>query len=318
MHSDKSFYPRILQEYILNWKWAMWNFFKKTVYGWVGENSFEHAAALAFATLFSLAPILIIVIGLSAIFLGQDAVEGRIFYQIRYLIGQDGAATIQDILQKATYGNKKAATTIGFILSLLGASGAFSQMRDSLNRIWMVRATPGSNDILLFFKDRLISFAMLVVIGFLLLVSLALSAALSYFGDAAGYYLPLPPWLLNLVNSILSMALITCLFAMIFKVLPDIVIRWRDVWLGAAVTAGLFTGGKYLIATYLGKSGVTTVYGAAASLVVIMLWVYYSSLILYYGAHFIRVYTETRKSPVLLAPNAVWVRYQTYKTLPPE
>jgi len=296
----------------------MWNFFKRTIYRWINENSFEHAAALSFATLFSLAPILVILIGLGAIFLGQEAVEGRIFYQIRYLIGTDGAAMIQDILQKAAYGNKKSATTIGFVLSLLGATGAFSQMRDSLNRIWMVQAAPNSNNIALYIKDRLLSFAMLIVIGFLLLVSLGFSAVLSYLGDSAAYYLALPPWTLSPLNLVSSLALITCLFALIFKVLPDIYIRWRDVLLGSVVTASLFTGGKYLIATYLGKSGVTTVYGAAGSLVVIMLWVYYSSLILYYGANFIRVYTEARRSPISLAPNAVWVRYQFYETLPPE
>jgi len=290
----------------------MWDLFKKTIYKWIGENSFEHAAALAFATLFSLAPMLIILIGLTAIFFGREAVEGRVFGEIRAMVGTDGAATIQDILRKATFENKKTATLVGALLTLVGATGVFAQMKDALNQIWSVKPEPKTSDIVAFLKNRLISIAMLLVIGFILLVSMVISALLSYLGDTLGYYLPFPPWILLAINTVVSTAVITLLFAMIFKILPDVLLRWRDVMLGAAFTAILFTGGKFLIAYYIGNSTVTSVYGAAASLVVILLWIYYSSLILFLGASFIRVYTHQRGIKVYAAPHAVWVRHETY------
>ncbi|MCC6272952.1 MAG: YihY/virulence factor BrkB family protein [Deltaproteobacteria bacterium] len=286
--------------------------FKKTLLKWIEEDSFEHASALSFATLFSMAPTLVIIIGLCAIFFGQEAVEGRIFFEIRNLVGAEGADAIQRILRQAAEGRKATATAFGIVLTVAGASAAFSQMKSALNRIWDVRPEPAVNDLLYFLRTRLLSLAMVLVIGFLLLVSLAVSASLAAFGGAIAAYASIPEWALSAFNALLSVAVVTVLFAMIFKVLPDVQLRWREVFLGALFTSILFSAGKGLIGMYIGKSGVTSVFGAAGSLVIVMLWVYYSSLILFLGAAFIRVYLEERGHRVWPAPHTVFVREETY------
>lgn len=286
----------------------MWDLLKKTVYKWVGEGSFEHAAALAFATLFSMAPILIILIALGTTFFGQEAVEGRLFEQIHHFIGTEGAAAIQGILRKATVEKQSTATALSLFLTFFGASRAFAQMKSSLNQIWSVQPEPAVNDLVYFLKTRLLSIAMVVAIGFLLLVLMLLSAALSYFGESWSLFLSLPSWSLSLFNLIFSTALITLLFAMTYKILPDIRIRWRDVLLGAGITAVLFTAGKALIAYYLAESGIGSIYGAAGSLVVLMLWIYYSALIFFFGAALIRVYTQKWRIRVTPSPRAAWVQ----------
>lgn len=285
---------------------------KKTLYKWIEVDSFEHASALSFATLFSMAPTLVIIIGLCAIFFEQEAVEGRIFFEIRNLVGVEGADAIQRILRQAAEGRKTTATVLGILLTLAGASAAFSQMKSSLNRLWAVRPEPAVNDLLYFLRTRLLSLAMVIVIGFLLMVSLAVSALLAAFGSAIAAYAAVPEWLLGAFNAALSIAVITVLFATIYKVLPDVQLRWRDVFLGALFTSVLFTAGKGLIGIYIGKSGVTSVFGAAGSLVIVMLWVYFSSLILFLGGAFTRVYVEERGIRIWPAPHTVFVREETY------
>jgi len=285
---------------------------KKTLYKWIEVDSFEHASALSFATLFSMAPTLVIIIGLCAIFFEQEAVEGRIFFEIRNLVGVEGADAIQRILRQAAEGRKTTATVLGILLTLAGASAAFSQMKSSLNRLWAVRPEPAVNDLLYFLRTRLLSLAMVIVIGFLLMVSLAVSAMLAAFGSAIAAYAAVPEWLLGAFNAALSIAVITVLFATIYKVLPDVQLRWRDVFLGALFTSVLFTAGKGLIGIYIGKSGVTSVFGAAGSLVIVMLWVYFSSLILFLGGAFTRVYVEERGIRIWPAPHTVFVREETY------
>lgn len=266
---------------------AMYTLLKKTLYKWLGSNVFEHSAALAYGTLFALAPTLILAISLSGLIFGEEAAEGKIFSQIQGLIGAEPALVIQNIIRKASLdGNDLLATCIGILIFLIGASAVFAQLKSSLNDMWGVEANPKQNDLIVFFKNRLLSITMVVAFCFVLLVSLILSTILAAFGDWISSYLPFTNQVLVLFNLILSTAIIAAVFALIFKILPDADLLWKDVWLGGILTAALFAGGKSLIALYIQNSNLSKLYGAAASLVIIMLWVYYSSLILFLGAAF--------------------------------
>lgn len=291
----------------------MWDLVKKTFFRWLGSNVFEHSAALAYGTLFAIAPTLILAIGISGIVFGQEAAEGRIFFEIRHLIGAESAAMVQKVIRQSSLkGHDVWATIVGVLLFIFGASAVFAQLKSSLNSMWCVKPDPVTSDVAYFFKTRLLSLAMVIAFCFIFLVSLILSAALAAFGSLVSAYLRIPPFLLGLFNFILSTATIAVIFAMIFKVLPDVVLYWKDVWLGAGVTALLFTLGKYLIALYIGKSPIGSVYGAAGSLVVLMVWVYYSSLILFFGAAFTQAYTAKRKRKIRPTEHAVWFRSEIY------
>jgi len=296
---------------------SMWDLLKKTFYKWLGQNPFEHSAALAYFTLFSLAPTLILAIGVAGMIFGNQAAEGRIFYEIKNLIGAEGADMIQRLIESASFQRRDVlATLVGGALFLLGATAVFAQLKRSLNEMWSVRPDPAVSDIAYFFKTRLLALAMVVVFCFILLVSLVLTAILAAFGDWIALYLDVPAWTLGAMNLLLSTSLIAVLFAMIFKVLPDVHLYWKDVWVGAAVTALLFAGGKYLIALYIGNTGVASLYGAAGSLVVVMIWVYYSSLILFLGASFTQVYTAKRGRRVRPMKNAVHYKTEIYTEEP--
>jgi membrane protein len=258
--------------------------------------STSQGAALAFYTIFSLAPVVIVAIAVAGVVFGRQAAEGEILRQIQSLVGHAGAVTIQTVIQRA---DRPAlgiiASTVGLLTVLLGASGAFLELQDDLNKIWKVKPRSESFWVCAI-RKRLLSFGLVVGTGFLLLVSLALSAALAAVGTFMGHLLPIPAFLLESVNFLLSFAVITLLFAMIFKVLPDTQIAWGDVWIGAAVTSLLFTFGKMLIGLYLGRSSVASAYGAAGSLVIVLVWVYYSAQIALFGAEFTRVYANKRGS----------------------
>jgi len=268
----------------------MFAFLKKTILKWLGSNVFEHSAALAYGTLFALAPTLLLALSISGLIFGQEAAEGKIFGQIQGLIGAEGALLVQNILRKASItGHGVFATILGACVFLLGASAVFAQLKSSLNDMWGVKPDPRMNDLVVFLKNRLLSLTMVIAFCFVLLVSLLLSTILAAFGDWISAYLPVTTQLLSMFNLILSTAVIATVFALIFKILPDADLKWKDVWLGGIVTAILFAGGKYLIALYIRHSSLDNIYGAAASLVVVMLWVYYSSLILFLGAAFTQV-----------------------------
>jgi membrane protein len=277
---------------------SAWLLLKEAGCAWAADNAPSLGAALAYYTIFSLAPVLIVVIAVAGLAFGREAAEGEILRQIHALVGPAGAATIQTIIQRA---HQPAlgivASTLGLVTVLVGASGAFLQLQDTLNQIWKVRRNSES-----FWastlRKRSLSFGLVLGTGFLSLVSLALSAGLAAVGMFMGHLLPIPAFLLESVNFLLSFAVITLLFAMIFKVLPDTEVAWGDVWIGAGVTALLFTIGKMLIGLYLGKSSITSAYGAAGSLVVILVWVYYSAQILLLGAEFTHVYANQRGSRV--------------------
>ena len=281
---------------------------KATAFEWLDDQAPTLGAALAYYTVFSLAPLLIISIALAGLVFGAEAAQGQIFDQLRGLLGDAGGKAMQEIVQSASAEPKTGvvATVIGFVTLLFGASGAFGQLQASLNIIWGVQPKPGRG-ILGIIRDRILSFGCILVVGFLLLVSLLLTAAIAFVGKQFGTMVPGMEALIQLFNSMLSLAVITLLFAMMFKILPDANIAWRDVWIGAFITALLFTLGKFALGFYLGRSGVASSYGAAGSLIVLLVWVYYSSQIVFFGAEFAQVYANRFGSHVTPSSNAIAV-----------
>jgi membrane protein len=268
------------------------DFFKQVVNEWNLDKAPRLAAALSYYTIFSIAPLLIVVIAIAGVVFGHDAVTGQLDRQIAGLVGPESAAFIQEIIRNAQKPNESfIATIIGVVTLLLSAAGFFGQLQDALNTIWNVEPKP-SQGILNMLKERFLSFAMVLGVGFLLLVSLVISTILAATGDYLNQLFPGAAAVLPLANTIISFLVITALFAMIYKVLPQVHLEWKDVLIGAAFTALLFTIGKALIGLYLGRSGVASAYGAAGSLVVILLWIYYSAQILLFGAEFTQVYTR--------------------------
>jgi membrane protein len=272
---------------------------------WNEDKAPRLAAGLAFYTMFTLSPLLIIVIAIAGLAFGQEAARGQIVGQIQGLVGTESAHAIEDFLkQVSTPQSGIIATAIGLTTLLLGVWWVFGELQDALNTIWEVAPKPGRK-LSHVLKARLISFTMMLGVGFLLLVSLVLSAALSALGT---YLLGLFPdfeTALQLVNVLVSFGIVTLLFAMIYKIVPDVVITWGDVWIGAAATALLYTIGKYLIGVYLGTSSTASAYGAAGSLVVILIWVYYSAQILFLGAEFTKVYAQRFGSRIVPTDIAV-------------
>jgi membrane protein len=270
----------------------LWDLLKDTFTAWSNDKVPRHGAALAYYTVFSLVPLLVVIIGMIGLIFGQEEAQGYVVQQLATLVGPQSAAAIKDMIQRANQPTSGIVATVVAVATLLfGASGVFGQLQDSLNAIWGVEPKEGRG-IWGYVKDRFLSFAALLGTGFLLLVSLVLSAALAAFGKWFGGWLPVPEFVLQLLESFISFAVITGLFAMIFKVLPDARMAWSDVWVGAALTALLFTLGKFAIGLYLGKSDVGSAYGAAGSLVILLVWVYYSAQILLFGAEFTQVYAK--------------------------
>ena len=282
----------------------MWLLLRATMSDWYEDRAQRIGAALAYYTIFALAPGLVIVMALAGLMLGPGA-ESQIIEQIRELIGKQGAAAIEATIRSARNETLGATgTALALIPLVFGLWGVFGELQDGLNTIWGVTPKPGRRirDIL---KERFWSFAMVVGIGFVLLVSLVLSAWLAAVGTYVGSLLPAPATGLEALNFVISFVVITGSFALIFKLLPDVKIAWRDVWLGAAVTSLFFTVGKFLIGLYLGKSAVASAYGAAGSLVIIVVWVYYSAQILLFGAEFTKVWTKRRGSGFVPEQTAV-------------
>jgi membrane protein len=282
----------------------MWPLLRATLSDWYEDRAQRIGAALAYYTIFALAPGLVIVMALAGLMLGPGA-ESQIIGQIRELLGEQGATAIEATIQSARNETLGATgTALALVPLVFGLWGLFGELQDGLNTIWGVTPKPGRRirDIL---KERFWSFTMVVGIGFVLLVSLVLSAWLAAVGTYVGSLLPAPAAWLETLNFVISFVVITCSFALIFKLLPDVRIAWRDVWLGAAVTSLFFTVGKFLIGLYLGKSAVASAYGAAGSLVIIVVWVYYSAQILLFGAEFTKVWTKRRGSGFVPEKTAV-------------
>jgi len=273
---------------------------KDTVVQWMEDQPFQLAAALSYYTLFSLAPLLVIVISIAGFAFGRDAAQNRIVETIQGLVGRESAAAIQAIIQNASSKPDSGflSTMLGLIILLVGAGGVVGQLQTSLNTIWGVTPKAG-RDIWAFLRQRFISFGLVLGIGFLLLVSL-LTCLSRFIGDLFGASV----FVAHAFDFVVSLIFVTALFAMIYKILPDVNIEWRDVWIGAALTSFLFSIGKIIIGMYLGSTGVTSPYGAAGSLITILLWVYYSSLIFFLGAEFTQVYACEYGSGIVPAKHA--------------
>jgi membrane protein len=281
----------------------VWELVKQTFTEWSDDKASRLAAALAYYTIFSLAPLLVIIIGIAGLVFGDDAVQGQLFAQLEGTIGWRGAGFIQDMLAASRkQGQSLVATIVGIGVLLFGAGQVFHQLQDALNTIWNVeRPDRGWRGILL---DRALAFVMVLGTGLLLLASVALSTAFAVVGEFLADYLPIPEFALHAMNFAVSLSLVTLLFALIFKFVPDAKVAWRDVWIGAAITALLFTLGTLLIGLYLGKSGVTSAFGAAASLAVLLVWINYSAQILFLGAEFTQVYATRYGSQLRLKRRA--------------
>ena len=265
---------------------------KQTASEWAAQDGPRLGAALAFYTIFAIAPLFVIVLAIAAFWFGDEAASRELFSEVSGLVGSEGGKAIEALVSAARQTKTGVwATVIAVVTLFVGATGVFVQLQDALNSMWGVRRAPGRG-LRNFIKDRLLSFTLVVGIGFLLLVSLVLSAVLAALGKFMAGVLPAQEVIWQGINFLVSFGVITLLFAMIFKVLPDVKIAWRDVWIGALITAFLFSLGKLLIGLYLGRSGVTSAYGAAGSLVVVLLWVYYSAQILFFGAKFTQVYAS--------------------------
>ncbi len=282
-----------------------WGFIKEAFEDWSEDRAARLAAALAYYTIFSLAPLLIIAIAIAGLAFGRDATQGQILNQISGLIGPEGAKGVETLIENASKPSSGViATAFGIIVLLVGSSGFFGQLQDGLNTIWEVKPRPGRG-LLGILKDRFLSFTMVLGVGFLLLVSLVISAGLVVVGEFLGGFMPGAVLVGHILNLILSLIVITLLFGMIFKILPDVKISWRDVWIGAAVTAFLFIVGKLLLGLYLAQANIASAYGAAGSLVVILVWVYYSAMILFFGAEVTQVYANRYGSRIVPDRNAV-------------
>lgn len=278
---------------------------KESFTEWREDDASRLAAALAYYTIFSLAPLLIVVIAVAGFFFGEAAVQGEIVGQIEGLVGQEGAQLIEGMVARAGRGGADIiATIVGLATLLLGSTRVFSQLQDALNTVWEVEPDP-DRPLLSTVKDRLLSFSMVLGIGFLLLVSLVISAVLSALDQYLTNLLPGGGLILQVLNFVISFGVITLLFAMIYKALPDVEIDWDDVWVGGAITALLFVIGKFLVGIYLGRSGVASTYGAAGSLVIVLLWIYYSAQILLFGAEFTEVYARRYGTRIVPEEGAV-------------
>lgn len=279
---------------------------KETFSEWSKDKASRLAAALAYYTVFSLAPLLIIVIAIAGAVFGEEAARGEIVGQIQGLVGKDGAKVIETAIENANKPDTGSiASIISIVVLLFGASGIFAELQDALNTVWEVQPKP-ERGLINVLRSRFLSFSMVLGVGFLLLVSLVTSAALAATSNFFSHLLPPGLDLLwQLVNFIFAFGVTTVLFGLIYKVLPDVKIGWSDVWIGAAITSLLFSIGRYLLGQYLGNSSFSSTYGAAGSLVVVLAWVYYAAQILFFGAEFTQVYARRYGSQIVPDDNAM-------------
>jgi len=277
---------------------------RDSIRGSIDGDIVSRGAALAFYTFFAIAPLFVIVLAIAGLAFGREAAHRELFSQVSGLIGSEGGEAIQAVVSAANKPKTGVwATAIAVTTLFVGATGVFVQLQDSLNSVWGVRRVSGRG-LRKFIKDRLFSFALILGVGFLLLISLVLSAGLAALGKFMAGLLPAQEIIWQGLNFAISFGVITLLFAMIFKVLPDVKIAWRDVWIGAVITALLFNLGKLLLGLYLGRSSVASAYGAAGSLVIVLLWVYYSAQILFFGAKFTQIYSDRYGSHLKPMPGA--------------
>src|SRR4051812_6784448 len=286
-----------------------WRLAMRAAGAWSADYASSMGAALAYYALFSIAPLLLIVIGIAGFFFGAEAARGELFQEISALVGPDAARAVESLVANASKPESGVlAMMAGTVLLIMGASTVFGELQNALDRIWRAPQAVQAKGWWKLVRTRVASFGMILAIAFLLMVSLVVSSVVSALGKG---------WGLHLVDWVLSFALITLLFAMIYKVIPRVRIAWRDVWVGAAVTSALFALGKFLIGLYIGRSSVASAFGAAGSLVVLIVWVYYSSQVFLLGAEFTRLYAEQHGSRAASVPgSAPGIRIQPAANTP--
>ncbi len=282
---------------------------KETVDLWLSTHAFQHAGALAFYTLFSLAPLLLVIIYIIGVVLGTEAARAEVSNQVEALLGAQAATAVDEAVRRSQIdGVGLLPTLLGGGVLLFGATTVLAQMQASLNQFWGVTAKPSRGGLRVFVTTRLLSLGLVLIIGFLLLTSFVISMGLATAIRFAESWIPVSSLMVTTVDITMSLLVTTLVFATIFKVLPDVQLRWRDMWRGAWITAALFVVGQFLISLYLTHAAPASAYGAAGSLVVVLFWVYYSSLILFFGAAFIRVSVRHRGDRIVPKPTAVRVR----------
>jgi membrane protein len=293
-----------------------WRILKRATSEFLTDHGLKFSASLSYYTIFSIGPVLIIIISLAGIFYGKEAVEGKIYYQLNGIVGSSAAIQIQEIIQNIEKSQQSASgAVVGVIILIIGATGVFTEIQDSINYIWSVRAKPQKGWLKLLI-NRLLSFSLIVGFGFILLVSLIIHAMVDLLYDRLiGFFDEATVYVFLAVNYAFLFVIISTLFAIIFKVLPDAKIRWKDAYAGASFTAALFLIGKFLIGLYISQSDIGVTFGAAASIVLILIWVYYSSIILYFGAEFTKVYALSYGSGIEPDKTAVFIIKQEVKEL---
>lgn len=286
----------------------LWKVIVATFMGFINDNGLKLSASLAYYTVFSIAPFIILVISIVSLVLHNYNIHDTLYLQLQKFIGKGAATELQSIVQNLQLSGKTGiAFILGIVILLFGASSMFIEIQDSLNIIWRVKAKPKKGWLRLL-KNRFLSFSLIIALGFLLLVSLIVNIAINALSDRLRHFLPqVTVSLFNLINMIVTLLVISVLFGIIFKFLPDVKIKWRDVRSGAIFTALLFMGGQYLIGLYLSSTAQGSAYGAAGSLIVILVWIYYTAAILYIGAEFTEVYAEAKGSSIEPAEYAVHV-----------
>lgn len=287
----------------------LWSILKESFKDFDENKALRMSAALAYYTVFAIAPMLIVIISLCDIFYGRAAIEGSIFLHIQGFVGMDAALQIEGIIKNAAISKDISwASIVGIVALVLAATGVFTEIQDSINFIWRIKAKPKKGWLKLIF-NRLLSFSMLISLGFILLVSLVINSILDLLGQQLLKFLPdIEIYLAYGINLLITFITISFLFAIIFKILPDARIEWRDVIIGSITTAILFMIGKFAIGFYLGKTHISSTYGAAGSIVIILLWVYYSSVILFFGATFTKVYAKRTGRNIYPNDYAVWIQ----------
>jgi membrane protein len=272
---------------------SSWKIIRTTVSDFMNDRALTLGAALAYYAIFSIGPLLVIAVGVAGLVFSDDGARQQLTEKLRASLGEKPAGMLVSMMSAQSRKGSLVATILGVAALLLGASGIFGQLKSALNIIWRVVPKPGRGIVGLI-ADRLVSFLMVFAIGLILIASMMLTTLISGFYQTISRYIPLPHVVLQLLNLGISGLLLALLFAAMFKALPDVKVPWRDVWIGASFTALLFLAGEFLISLYLGRRGMASSYGAAGSVVLILMWIYYSSLILLAGAEFTRVYTHQR------------------------
>lgn len=284
-----------------------WQLIRETVSESLNDNVMRLSAALSYYAVFSLAPLLLIAIAVAGAVFSEQAASGLVASELEASIGRTASEAVQEMLVRSqTNADNIVATIVGIVMMIFGAGGVFYQLQDALNTVWGLTAKPGLG-IRGMLRDRAVSFSMVLGVGFLLLVSLVLTTTLQAMNSMISEMIPLHPVFWSIVGSVISFAVVTLLFAAIFQVLPDAEVAWRDVWLGAIVTAALFTIAKFGLSWYLSREATSSTYGPAGALVLIMLWVYFSSIILLVGAEFTQVFARSRGHGIKPSPHAVRV-----------